>query len=71
MNLERIQYKYDMLIYKLAYKSIKRLCDYNVGFIYLFKLQIDDWIKENRPSESVKRSAEIFYKSLKEQKRNL
>lgn len=56
--------KWDFFIYRMAYRSIKRMVESDIGFAYLFKLYIDGWIKENDLPDSLKNATEYFYESL-------
>ena len=56
--------KWDFFIYIMAYRSIKRIVESDIGFAYLFKLYIDGWIKENDLPDSLKSATECFYESL-------
>ena len=59
--------KFDWIVYRLAYKSINRMCTRSDGaYAYLFKLSIEEWLEHHPLSERVKDSAETFHRSLRE-----
>ena len=58
--------RWDWWIYAMAVNSVRRMCEKNQGFGYLFLLQIQDWVKNNPIPEDLKRSTESFYESLKD-----
>ncbi len=58
--------RWDWWIYAKAVNSVRRMCEKNQGFGYLFLLQIQDWVKSNPIPEDLKRSTESFYESLKD-----
>ena len=64
----KITRKWDFFIYRMAYRSIKRMVKSDIGFAYLFKLYIDGWIKENDLPDSLKNATEYFYESIIEHK---
>lgn len=59
--------KWDWIIYRLAHRSLERMCRRNVGFAYLFALWLEEWRKENPISPELERSTEWFFESLKTQ----
>ena len=63
---DKIISKYDWIVYRLAYGSIKRMCERDVGFAYLFKLWIDEWLSKQKIPESLKRSTDLFFESLRD-----
>ena len=62
--------KWDWMIYGFAQGSIRRMCERNQGFAYLFEL----WIREWRPQHPIPKqlgfSTEIVFESLKTHKGN-
>jgi hypothetical protein len=52
--------KYDWFIYHRAYHSMRRMCERNAGFAYLFELWIRDWRSRNPISPELERSTEFF-----------
>lgn len=57
--------KWDWFIYRLAQGTIKRMCERNPAYAYLFELWIQGWREEHPIDESLKSATEHFYKSLK------
>jgi hypothetical protein len=62
--IDKIIEKWDWWIYGHATKSIKRMCESNAGFAYLFSLYLSGWMKIHPISDELKRSTELFYESL-------
>ena len=60
----KIMRKWDFFIYRMAYRSIKRMMESDLGLAYLFKLYIDGWVKENPVPDNLKSATEYFYESL-------
>jgi hypothetical protein len=62
-----VQRKYDWFIYKMAYNSIKRMCEKNPGMAYLMELNIRGW-RENHPiNDDLKHATEVFYDAMRRQ----
>lgn len=59
-------HRYDMLVYRLAYPSIRRICERNPGLAVMFQLWVNDWVELHRVSDRVRQSAREFYETLKE-----
>lgn len=57
--------KWDWFIYRRAQHSIRRMCERNEGFAYLFEMQLADWRKEHPISPELERATEIFHEALK------
>lgn len=55
--------KWDWMIYRLAHKSIRRMCERNGGFAYLFELWIRQWRKEHPIPASLESATEHFFES--------
>jgi len=63
---ERLLEKYDRFIYRLAHKSIRRLYERDPGLAYLFKLWLNDWLKQNSVSKQTEVATEFFYNRIKD-----
>ena len=59
-------HRYDMLVYRLAYPSIRRICERNPGLAIMLQMWVDDWVSSQKIPDSVRESAESFYHSLKD-----
>lgn len=57
--------KWDWFIYWMAMRSIKRICDRNIGHAYLMELSIRDYIAERGMPDSLRRSTELFHDAMK------
>ena len=53
--------KYDWFIYRIAFKSIRRMCVRSPGIAYLFELWIKEWRRQNPISLPVKQATELFF----------
>lgn len=73
MNLkERIVEWWDWKIYWLAYATFNRMVKRNAGFAYLFKLNVDMWLKENPlPPELVDSTESFFLEYVSKRKDHL
>ena len=66
---QRIIDWWDWKVYWLAYKTFNRMCKRNQGFAYLFKLNVDKWLRENPLPPELERATESFFASFVEQQR--
>jgi len=55
--------KWDWTIYRFAHHSIRRMCERNGGFAYLFELWIRQWRKEHPIPRSIESATEHFFES--------
>ena len=55
--------KYDWFIYRIAFKSIRRMCVRSPGIAYLFELWIKEWRRQNPITPQLKRSTELFFET--------
>jgi hypothetical protein len=60
--------KYDMMVYRLAYHSIRRMCERNAGFAYLFELWIREWRSKHPISKQLETATENFFESMRDHK---
>lgn len=67
---ERVIEWWDWKVYWLATGTLRRMCERNGGFAYLFQLSIADWLKEHPLPDSLKSSTESFYRTQKESARS-
>lgn len=61
--------KWDWWIYRRAFNSLRRLCEHNQGFAYLFELHLRDYRSAHPIPDSLARATETFYASLVDHKR--
>jgi hypothetical protein len=65
----RLVHKWDMLVYRLAYRSLDRLMRRGSGgFAYLFELQLRQWRECNPLSPEMESATEKFHETLMEAK---
>jgi len=57
---------YDLLIYRLAFKSINRLCVNNPGTALLIELAIKEWLKGIPLDEDIRWATKNFFNLIKE-----
>ena len=57
--------KWDWWVYRLAHKSLFRICKENPSYGYLFELSIKDWNARQHIPDSLKKSTESFHRSLR------
>lgn len=62
--------KWDWWIYRRAFNSLRRLCESNQGFAYLFELHLRDYRAEHPIPEQLERATETFYTSLRSMRPN-
>lgn len=60
----RIIHRWDRWVYWLAYRSLKRLCESDGGFAYLFELFLRKWRSEHPIPPELERSTEVFFDSV-------
>lgn len=60
--------KWDDFMYKHACNTMRRKCERNPGFAYLFELTARDYREQNPPSAEVMRSTELFFQAMKDLK---
>ncbi len=60
--------KYDWMIYRLAYYSLRRMCDRDAGFAYLFELCLRDWRLDEGMIPSLKEATERFWEAMYKKK---
>jgi len=69
--IQRLIEKFDWLVYRLAYKSINRMCiRHNGAFALILKLSIEEWLEKYPLPDEVKASAEGFCQAIKEHEYN-
>lgn len=62
----RILNRWDRFVYRLAYRSIRRMCESDGGFAYLFELYLRKWRSEHPISPALEYSTELFFHALEE-----
>jgi hypothetical protein len=62
--------KWDLMVYRLAHHSMRRMCERNQGFAYLFELWIREWRAKNPIPKELESATEKFFESLKSSRRN-
>ena len=62
--IDSIVERWDWFIYYRAHHSLRRMCERNAGFAYLFELNIQEWRDRNPISEELKRATEEFYREM-------
>ena len=55
--------KYDWFIYRIAFKSIRRMCVRSPGIAYLFELWIKEWRRQNSITPQLERATELFFET--------
>jgi len=58
--------RWDWIIYRLAHKSLKRMCERNAGFAYLFQLWLQEWRTKHPISPELEKATELFFNGLKD-----
>lgn len=61
--------KWDWMIYRLAWHSLRRICRRDPGFAYLIELWIRAWLDENPMPDRLKSAAEKFFETMRDQRR--
>ena len=56
--------RWDMFVYRLAYKSLKRMCEQRVGFAYLTELWLRHWRSQNPLPKNIETATEQFFESI-------
>lgn len=56
--------KYDWFIYWRFWKTINRMVRRRPGFAYLMQLQLEEYLKANPISDSLKNATERFHETL-------
>lgn len=62
---KRVINKWDWLVYRLAFKSFKRMAKTEPHWMYFLSLWLAEWMKENPIGEHLKSSARTFFESLR------
>lgn len=60
--------KWDWIIYRLAYHSMRRMCKRNQGFAYLFELWIREWRAQHPIPKELEYATEQFFESMRDYK---
>ncbi len=61
--MKYLQQKFDWFIYHRAYKSLERLSESSIGFVYLLELWLGYWREKYGIPDSLKRSTESFFRT--------
>jgi hypothetical protein len=59
--------RWDWLVYRLAYRTFRRMCERNGGFAYLFELYLRQWRSEHPIPDYVERATETFFEAIRDQ----
>lgn len=62
----RIVTQWDWMVYWLAYRSLKRICEREAGFALLFQLWLQDWLEKNPVSPELESATVHLFKSLRD-----
>jgi hypothetical protein len=57
--------KWDWMIYRLAHHSIRRMCERDPAFAYLFELWIREWRSKHPIPDYIERSTERFFEAVR------
>ena len=60
----KILYKYDFFIYHLAFTSLRRIAETDIGFIYLVELWLRRYRHEKGIDAETKLATESFFETL-------
>ena len=58
--------KWDWMIYRLAYSSLRRMCAKEPAFALILERWIQEWRKQNPMPEHLERSAEQFFEACRD-----
>jgi len=58
--------KWDWFVYRRAWHSIRRMCERNHGFAYLFELWIREWRRKHPITPELERSTELFFETQRD-----
>lgn len=56
--------KWDMFVYRLAFKSLERMCEQRVGFAYLTELWLRHWRSKYPLPKEYELATEQFFESI-------
>lgn len=62
--------KWDWIIYRLAYGSLRRMCARESAFALILERWIQEWRKQNPMPDRLERAAEGFFEACREGKEN-
>ena len=60
--------KWDWMIYRLATGTLRRMCERNQGFAYLFELNLRKYREEHPISKELESSTEHFFNAINDLK---
>ena len=61
--------RWDFLVYRLAYRSLSRMCARREGWAYLFELQLRDWREQHPLDPAMMKATELFHETMRDAKK--